>query len=71
MSAPWISGHRPIRLPGWTKLSLNELIGKVEDSLDEFNDTPAYDMGYRASTDESYLQGLRDAKKLIIKWGAP
>jgi hypothetical protein len=65
MSAPWVSGHRAMTVKGWTKLSIDAVIGNVEDRLDHFARSHYYDAGERLHCLESYLQGLRDAKRLM------
>jgi hypothetical protein len=57
--------YRPVRVDGWRKLSLDQLIWKVEARLTEFAETKAHDGGERLHCSEAYLKGLEDARYLI------
>lgn len=57
--------YRPVRVDGWHKLSLDQLIWKVEDRLATFGASRAYERGERLHCTEAYLKGLEDARYLV------
>jgi hypothetical protein len=60
-----VMSYRPVRVDGWRKLSLDQLIWMVEARLAEFAATNAYAAGERRHCTEAYLKGLEDARRLL------
>jgi glyoxylate carboligase len=43
-------------------------IAKLENKLDKFRETPAYDSGCRLAQTEERLATFKKAKRMLVKW---